>query len=74
MKPEPSPDQPQPPPRTLVLVAFAIVYVVWGSTYLAIRVAVETLPPFLMAGTRFLIAGGLLFAWLRLRGAACLRG
>ena len=38
-----------------MLGAFAIVYVVWGSTYLAIRVAVETMPPFLMAGTRFLV-------------------
>ena len=66
MKPEASPDH--PPARTLVLVAFAIVYVVWGSTYLAIRVAVETLPPFLMAGVRFLIAGGMLYTGLRLRG------
>jgi len=58
-----------PRAKTLMLGAFAIVYVVWGSTYLAIRVAVETMPPFLMAGTRFLVAGGVLFAWLRLRGA-----
>ena len=58
-----------PPPRALVLGAFAIVYVVWGSTYLAMRVAIETLPPFLMAGCRFLVAGGVLFAVLRLRGA-----
>lgn len=48
--------------------AFATVYVVWGSTYLAIRVAVETMPPFLMAGSRFLVAGAMLFAWLRLKG------
>jgi drug/metabolite transporter (DMT)-like permease len=47
----------------LVWIALAVVYVVWGSTYLAIRVAVETLPPFLMAGTRFLVAGALLTAW-----------
>jgi drug/metabolite transporter (DMT)-like permease len=39
------------------------VYLVWGSTYLGIRVAVETIPPFLMAGVRFLIAGALLYAW-----------
>jgi drug/metabolite transporter (DMT)-like permease len=58
-----------PPARALVLAAFAIVYIVWGSTYLAMRVAVETLPPFLMAGGRFLVAGGVLFALLRLRGA-----
>ncbi len=44
------------------------VYIVWGSTYLAIRFAVETIPPFLMAGVRFLIAGSLLYAFRRLRG------
>jgi drug/metabolite transporter (DMT)-like permease len=54
--------------RTLLIVAFATVYVVWGSTYLAIRVAVETMPPLLMAGSRFLIAGAMLFVWLRLKG------
>jgi drug/metabolite transporter (DMT)-like permease len=48
--------------------ALAIVYVVWGSTYLAIRVAIETLPPFLMAGVRFLVAGGVLYAWALLNG------
>jgi drug/metabolite transporter (DMT)-like permease len=53
----------------LVLAAFAAVYVIWGSTYLAIRVAVETLPPFLMAGTRFSCAGVILYALLRARGA-----
>ncbi len=57
-------------PRPAVLLAFAAVYVLWGSTYLAIRVAIETLPPFLMAGTRFLAAGAVLFIWARLRGAA----
>lgn len=49
--------------------AFAAVYLVWGSTYLAIRFAVETLPPFLMAGVRFLIAGSALYLWMRWRGA-----
>lgn len=58
------------PSRTLVVAAFAAIYVVWGSTYLAIRVVVETLPPFLSAGVRFLIAGGLLYALLRGRGFA----
>lgn len=53
---------------TPVLAALAVVYVVWGSTYLAIRIAVETLPPFLMVGTRFLVAGGLLYAWSVRRG------
>lgn len=44
------------------------VYIVWGSTYLAIRFAVQTMPPFLMAGARFLIAGTVLFVFLRWRG------
>lgn len=53
-------------PGTLkVVLAFASVYLFWGSTYLAIRVAVESMPPFLMAGSRFLLAGGLLYAWAR---------
>jgi len=62
-------DTPRPRPAT-VLAAFAIVYVVWGSTYLAIRFAVETLPPFLMAGVRFLVAGLALLVWARWRGSA----
>ena len=57
------------PSRTLLLGAFGIVYVVWGSTYLAIRIAIETIPPLLMAGTRFLVAGAILYAWARARGA-----
>ena len=57
------------PSRTAIIAAFAAVYLIWGSTYLAIRFAIETLPPFLMAGTRFLIAGALVYGWLRLRGA-----
>jgi drug/metabolite transporter (DMT)-like permease len=44
------------------------IYIVWGSTYLAIRFAVETIPPFLAAGTRFLVAGSVLYAFQRLRG------
>lgn len=55
--------------RTAILLAFAAVYVVWGSTYLAMRFAVETLPPFLMAGTRFTAAGAIAYAWARWRGA-----
>jgi drug/metabolite transporter (DMT)-like permease len=47
----------------------ATIYLVWGSTYVAIRFAVETLPPFLMAGVRFTLAGGALYVALRLRGA-----
>ncbi|MGH7721316.1 MAG: EamA family transporter [Candidatus Dormibacteria bacterium] len=45
-----------------ILVAFAAVYVIWGSTYLFIRIAVQTMPPLLMAGVRFLIAGAVLLA------------
>jgi drug/metabolite transporter (DMT)-like permease len=59
----------QAPSKTLLLVAFATVYVVWGSTYLAIRIAVEHWPPLWMAAVRFAIAGGGLYAVLRLRGA-----
>ena len=51
-----------------VLLAYAIIYFVWGSTYLAIRVGVLEMPPLLMAATRFLIAGALLFGWTALRG------
>lgn len=57
------------PPRWKLLSAFAIVYVIWGSTYLAIRFAIETLPPFLMAAGRFLVAGGLMWLWAKRRGA-----
>lgn len=54
--------------RVLIVLAFAAVYILWGSTYLAIRYAIETLPPFLMAATRFLIAGAILFTWASLKG------
>ncbi|MDQ6848143.1 MAG: EamA family transporter [Candidatus Dormibacteraeota bacterium] len=54
-----------------VVAAFAAVYVIWGSTYFFIKVAVETLPPLLMSGVRFLIAGAVLLAVTsRMRGAA----
>jgi len=56
------------PTRVALLAAFAALYLIWGSTYLAIRFAIETLPPLLMAGFRFLVAGTLLMAWVRLRG------
>src|SRR5437868_6559489 len=58
-------------PRELkvrLLIAFACVYLIWGSTYLAIRIAIETIPPFLMAGIRFTIAGVILMLGSRLRG------
>lgn len=53
-----------------VAFALAAVYLIWGSTYLAIRVAIGTMPPFLMAGGRFLIAGTALYLFARLRGAS----
>jgi drug/metabolite transporter (DMT)-like permease len=58
------------PTRTQLIAAFAAIYLIWGSTYLAIRFAIETMPPFLMAGVRFLIAGALLTAWSLWQGAA----
>ena len=51
-----------------VLLAFSIIYFVWGSTFLAIRVGVHEVPPFLLAGMRFLVAGLVLFGWMRARG------
>lgn len=63
------PDEDADAPAPLsTFVAFAAIYLIWGSTYLAIRFAVETLPPFLMLAARFGVAGLLLYAWLRLRG------
>jgi drug/metabolite transporter (DMT)-like permease len=55
--------------RASLLVAFATLYVIWGSTYLAIRIAVVTWPPLVLAAVRFTLAGGGLYAWLRARGA-----
>jgi drug/metabolite transporter (DMT)-like permease len=54
--------------KAKLLAAFGAVYVLWGSTYLAIRFGVETIPPFVMAGTRHLTAGLLLYAWIRAKG------
>ncbi|HZZ18887.1 MAG TPA: EamA family transporter [Opitutaceae bacterium] len=54
--------------RGALIVAFAAIYLIWGSTYLGIRVAVETIPPFLMAGMRFVISGTLVFSFMILRG------
>lgn len=56
----------RPDPR--VLLAFAAIYVLWGATFLAIRIAVVEIPPFFTAGVRFLTAGALLYACMRLRG------
>jgi len=56
--------------RLLVPLGLLALYVIWGSTYLGIRFALASWPPFLLAGVRFLIAGTLLFGFLRLRGVA----
>jgi len=58
------------PSRLLVPLALIAVYLVWGSTYLAIRIALESWPPFLLGAVRFLIAGSALYAVLRWRGVA----
>lgn len=55
--------------RLRLILAFAAVYIIWGSTYLGIRLAVATMPPFLMAAARFLVAGAILYVWGLLRGA-----
>ena len=52
-----------------VPLAFAAIYLVWGSTYLGIRFAIETFPPFVMASIRFLLAGAILYCVMRFRGA-----
>ena len=55
--------------RLHVVLAFASIYTIWGSTYLAIRYADQSLPPFLMAGARFIVSGIILYAWSIYRGA-----
>ncbi len=55
--------------RTRVLLAFAAVYVIWGSTYLFIKYAIDTIPPFMLGATRFFASGGILYALARVRGA-----
>ncbi|MET0299386.1 MAG: EamA family transporter, partial [Flavitalea sp.] len=55
------------PSTLMVVLAFAVVYIVWGSTYFFIRVAIEDIPPFIMAALRFVIAAALMFAWCAYR-------
>ena len=59
---------PSRPPAWLIACCLLAVYVIWGTTYFAIKVAIEGAPPFFMIGTRFLVAGSLLLAWQALRG------
>lgn len=56
------------PSRTKIIAAFAAIYLIWGSTYLGIRIAIETIPPFLMGGVRFMIAGAAMYLFMRARG------
>ena len=65
-----TPSRAQSAPSWMVWAALWTVYIVWGSTYLAIRVTVETLPPFLAGGARFMIAGALMWTFLRIRKGA----
>jgi drug/metabolite transporter (DMT)-like permease len=55
--------------RTRILIAFAAVYLIWGSTYLAIKYAVETIPPFMTGAARFLVSGAVLYAIATMRGS-----
>lgn len=63
-----STDRPSEAATWLIVLAFGAVYFIWGSTYLGIRVAIESIPPLMMAGVRFLFAGAVLYAWTRWRG------
>src|SRR3989440_8741996 len=56
------------PDRPRVLPALGSLYVIWGSTFLGIRIALEGFPPLMLAGLRFAIAGGATYAWVRARG------
>jgi drug/metabolite transporter (DMT)-like permease len=60
--------EPGRPSTARLVAAFAALYLIWGSTYIAILFAIETLPPLIMAGVRFLVAGAVLYAFARLRG------
>src|SRR5271154_4362374 len=55
-------------PAWKTLIAFAIIYFVWGSTYLAIRIGVHEVPPLMLAAMRFFVAGLVLYLWMRARG------
>ena len=55
-------------PKWKTLLAFAIIYLVWGSTFLAIRIGVHEVPPFLFAAMRFVVAGLILCGWMFAHG------
>lgn len=56
------------PSKILVFAAFAALYIIWGSTYLGIRIGIATIPPFFLVGLRFLIAGAILYIWCLVKG------
>lgn len=56
------------PKKSWIIAAFAAIYIIWGSTYIGILLAIKSIPPFMMAGSRFIIAGGLLLLWCRIKG------
>jgi drug/metabolite transporter (DMT)-like permease len=56
-----------PPAPLAIVAAFAAIYVIWGTTYLAIAISIKTLPPFVSGAVRFLVAGALMYIWLRAR-------
>src|ERR1041384_3212178 len=57
------------PKRIWIVLAFAALYLIWGSTYLGILFAIQSIPPFLMAGARFFLAGAIMYAVARWQGA-----
>ncbi len=61
-------EAPEYRPTWMTLLAFSIIYIVWGTTFLAIRIGVHEIPPFIFGGMRFLIAGGVLYAWMIAKG------
>src|SRR3990170_3969957 len=69
-RPAAAPTVSRPPATATIWLALWAVYIIWGTTYLAIRVVNETLPPLLSASVRFLVAGSLLYAWTVRRGDA----
>lgn len=68
--PHPNPENTKKPAsnRLAILVSLFALYVIWGSTYLAMRIGLDGFPPFMMAGVRFLVAAAILYPILRLRG------
>ena len=56
------------PPKLLIIAAFTALFIVWGSTYLGIMIAIKSIPPFFMLGTRFLVAGIILYGWCLVKG------